>query len=386
MPSLLCETVTGDTMDGLLAARDRAAAADMVELRLDGVKDLDLEAALHRRRGPVVVTCRPDWEGGRFTGREEERHRILTRALDLGADHVDIEWRALRRHQPFHQVVRAHGRRVVLSSHDFDGLPPDLCARVQEMRGAGAALIKIAAAAATLSDTLPLLQIARGHDAVVVGMGDAGVATRLLATRFGSRWTYGGDGIAPGQVPAARMLDEFRFRSIGDDTRLYGVVGDDVMDSFEPAMHNAAFAAAGLDAVCVPLRAADFGDFLAFAAAIGFTGASVRAPFTRDALEAAADADDESRRAGAADTLRRGRAGWHATYVGIGDWGSGIGGDQGLEAGADRHPDPSRSPIPDPRSQLALRVSHAERQFVWWTGQRPKPGVMHAVAIAKSGN
>ena len=82
------------------------------------------------------------------------------------------------------------------------------------MRATGAAVIKVAVTATRLSDTLPLLEIAKDGDAVVIGMGDAGVPSRLLATRFGSRWTYGGNGVAPGQMPAARMIDEFRFRSI----------------------------------------------------------------------------------------------------------------------------------------------------------------------------
>ena len=51
-----------------------------------------LEALADRPR-PVLVSCRPVWEGGRFRGSEEERHSILRRALDLGADWVDLEWR-----------------------------------------------------------------------------------------------------------------------------------------------------------------------------------------------------------------------------------------------------------------------------------------------------
>ena len=43
MPSsLLCETVTGRSMADLRAARD-AAVADMVEVRLDGIADLDVD-------------------------------------------------------------------------------------------------------------------------------------------------------------------------------------------------------------------------------------------------------------------------------------------------------------------------------------------------------
>ena len=98
------------------------------------------------------------------------------------------------------------------------------------------------------------------------------------------RWTYGGKGVAPGQVPAAVMIDRFRFRDAGPDAAVYGVVGDNVMHSLSPAMHNAAFAAAGIDAVYVPLRAADFADFLSFADRLGVAGASVTIPFKQDAL------------------------------------------------------------------------------------------------------
>ena len=90
---LLCDTVTGTTLAELRAARDAASGADrsgaegsgadMVELRLDGVADLDVAGALAGRTTPVVVTCRPTWEGGRFDGAEETRRGILAEALAL---------------------------------------------------------------------------------------------------------------------------------------------------------------------------------------------------------------------------------------------------------------------------------------------------------------
>ncbi len=277
MASLLCETVTGDTMAQLLAARDAAAGVgvdvrvdvgvDMVELRLDGVKDLDVEDALHGCRARVIATCRPTWEGGRFDGSEDTRRQLLERALAAGADYVDVEWKA-----GFDDFVRANRSRVVLSSHDFTGVPADLSTRAGAMRATGAAVIKVAVTAARLSDTLPLRELAKQGDAVVIGMGDAGVPSRLLATRFGSRWTYGGNGVAPGQIPAARMVDEFRFKAITEQTSVYGIAGAAALTSGIPAMRNAAFAAAGVDAVCVPLPAADLTDIQTFADALGIIG------------------------------------------------------------------------------------------------------------------
>lgn len=316
--SLLCETVTGLSMADLRAARD-AAVADMVEVRLDGVADLDVAGALQGRRKPVVVTCRPEWEGGRFRGTEEERHRILAEALSLGAEFVDVEWAALHGlHTPgFGDIVQSDPARVVVSSHDFEGVPNDLEGRARDMRRYGAAVIKVAVMPHALRDTLPLLAIGRGHDAVVVGMGDAGVPTRLLASRFGSRWSYAGNGVAPGQIPAERMLSVFRFREIGPSTRVFGVISSTALHSFSPLMHNAAFAAAGLDAVYIPLQTQEFADFTEFAAALGVEGVSVTIPFKRDALRASSSADGLTRQVGAANTLRRSKDGWEATNTDV---------------------------------------------------------------------
>jgi len=294
-------------MAELIAARDAATRADLVELSLDGVEDVDVAGALRGRSGPVIVTVRPTWEGGRFDGSERTRRGLLRQALDGGAEYVDVEWRA-----GFADLISLDPRRVVVSSHDFQSVPADLESRAAAMRQTGAGTIKVAIPAERLSDTLVLQPIAAGGDAVVIAMGDAGLPSRLLASRFGSRWTYAGNGAAPGQIPPARMLDEFRFRSVGPDTAIYGVVGNVGLYSKSPVMHNAAFEAAALDAVYVPLRAADFDDFLLFADAMRVQGVSVTIPFKLDALRAATGADVLTRTVGAANTLSRVDDAWEA--------------------------------------------------------------------------
>ncbi len=147
---------------------------------------------------------------------------------------------------------------------------------------------------------------------VILAMGEAGIASRVLAERMGARWTYAGDAVAPGQLSLARMRDEFRVQAIGPTTRIFGVIGRPVSHSLSPAMHNAAFAAAGLDAVYLPLAAADFADFEAFAAAFDVAGVSVTAPYKLDALAAATSVDARTTMVGAANTLRRTAAGWEA--------------------------------------------------------------------------
>jgi 3-dehydroquinate dehydratase / shikimate dehydrogenase len=306
---LLCVTVTGRTMEELRRARDAAAFADMVEVRLDTVDRPDAIAAIEGRRRPVLVTCRASWEGGHFQGSEEERERLLSDAQSAGAEFVDVEARA-----EFVSTItrRRRGRGIVLSLHAFGEPPSDLLERARAMRSTGAEIVKIAIDAQRLAEVLPLMDLAshpdfidpdgmNGH--VLLAMGQAGVPTRVLAARLGNRWTYAGDGVAPGQIPAARLLGEFGFRRIKPDATLYGVVGNPIAHSLSPVMHNAGFNALGLNAIYVPLQARDVDDFVAFARDTRMAGASITAPFKVGMLTNVDETDEMAKRVGAVNTL-----------------------------------------------------------------------------------
>lgn len=306
----LCVTVTADTTAELRARRDAVADADLVELRLDSVRDPSAAGALAGRRKPVIVTCRPVSAGGWFAGSEAERRALLEEALALGAEFVDVEWQG-----PCADLVReSGGSRVVLSHHDFSGVPERLPELAHAMQSTGAAVVKVAVNCRALTDILALKAI--GERARVpmalVGMGAAGVPSRVLASWLGSCWTYAGDGVAPGQVSAGHLLNEYAFRRLGSHTAVYGVLGRPIAHSVSPAMHNAAFRAAHLDAVYLPLEAASYDDFVTFAEAVGLSGASVTAPFKVEAFERADESDAVGRRIRSVNTLRRSDGRWLA--------------------------------------------------------------------------
>lgn len=311
---MLCVSVTAPSMAELRVARDRVEGADLIELRLDTVRDPSVAGALEGRRGPVILTCRAAWEGGHFQGSEEERRRILREALERGAEYVDIEWKA-----GFTDVIAStRGQRVVLSSHDFSGVPADLQDRARAMRATGADVVKIAVKANRLSDCLPLMNLACPDGrTVLIAMGDAGLSTRILPGRFRSAWTYAGSIRDVGQVTAHTLLHDYRFRSIGARTALYGLAGLPVAHSVSPAMHNAAFAAAGLDAVYLPLPATDADDFMAFARGLDLQGASVTIPHKVALLDRADAIDDAAREAGAVNTLRLREGRWEGRNTDI---------------------------------------------------------------------
>ena len=307
-PAKLCVVVTAATMAELRTRRDEVQDADLVELRLDTVTNPSAAAALAGRKKPVIITCRHHSQGGHFKGSEDERRAILSEALALGAEYVDLEWRE----SCANLMEQTGGRRVILSHHDFTGMPADLEALSREMLASGAEIVKLAVTAQSLGDTLRLREIGRNTrvPVLLIAMGEAGISSRVLASWMGSSWTYAGDGVAPGQISQRRLQDEFRFRRIGARTAIYGVLGRPIAHSVSPAMHNAAFGAVHLDAVYLPLAASDYEDFMQFAKAVNLSGASVTAPFKITAFENADECDPVSRRIQSVNTLRHEGSRW----------------------------------------------------------------------------
>jgi shikimate 5-dehydrogenase len=72
------------------------------------------------------------------------------------------------------------------------------------------------------------------------------------------------------------MLDTYRVRDVRARNAVYGVAGHPVIGSLSPAMHNAWFEAADIDAVYLPLDTASADDLLEFAEWLPLAGLSRR--------------------------------------------------------------------------------------------------------------
>jgi 3-dehydroquinate dehydratase/shikimate dehydrogenase len=313
----LVATLADLTADALPAARAAALrSADLVEFRLDRLPELALAHVLGEATARAVVTLRPPREGGCFQGDESAREATLRAALDLGVPFVDVEWDA-----PFADaLIAAFPGRVVLSRHDFAGMPADLPGLIRDLAARRPAVVKVAVTPARLTDQLAFdaaRTAASDTPVVLIAMGAAGLPSRLLPQRFGSCWTYSGAAIAPGQVRPEVMRARYRIGQHASTTRVFGVAGRPITHSWSPTLHNAALQALGIDAVYLPFEAADIDDLLETATALGVDGLSVTAPFKLDALARASRADDLARRLGAANTLTRSGAGWLASNTDV---------------------------------------------------------------------
>ena len=193
------------------------------------------------------------------------------------------------------------GRGVILSSHLFGAMPDDLEERWTRASGVGRGNRQAGrrgrAPCPTRCDSWrwrprPSANGSGTPGHVLIAMGDAGVASPACwppgsATRGPTPATAS----RPDRSPLARLLKDFRFRDLKPDTAIYGVVGNPIMHSLSPVMHNAGFRHLGIDAVYLPLQAADAADFVTFARGLGLSGASITAPFKVALMDAADELD-----------------------------------------------------------------------------------------------
>jgi 3-dehydroquinate dehydratase type I len=215
---MICIPITAAETQAALDQIERAAPlADLIELRIDRMPNIDLKRLLAARHNPIIVTNRRREEGGDFIGTEEERVELLIRAARLGADYVDIEtetYPGLK--EELRQACALGGTKRIASWHDFTGTPPAdfLRTKLAACMADRPAIVKIVTHANDESDGLRSLELIpcalrRGQAAIAFCMGDKGRVSRIMAPLLGSAISYApleeGEASAPGQLTAHRM-------------------------------------------------------------------------------------------------------------------------------------------------------------------------------------
>jgi 3-dehydroquinate dehydratase/shikimate dehydrogenase len=304
-----------DTESAIEDMRRAAGSCDLLELRLDRIRDADLPRLLSSAPKPVIATCRRAHEGGAFSGTDAERLSLLSQAGRRGAKYVDIELDSAEGFDP-------GPAKLILSYHDFTHVPDDIAAiheRICSLRPAAAKLVCTAKGA---EDNMKMLLLNRGAPVPTAAfcMGKLGLPSRVLGRRYGARLTYAAldeaSAAAPGQPTVALLTGTYRLRLVRSRTAVYGILGNPALHSVGPIFHNGAFEALGKDAVYVPFETANPGVFWsAFSGDI--RGLSVTTPYKRKAVEFTKRLSPEAAKTGAVNTLVRSRGGFagHNTDV-----------------------------------------------------------------------
>ncbi len=308
---IICPSIAPTTTsDAITSLRSIGKGVNLVEVRIDDVSDLDLKSLLRKPRPKVIITLRAEEEGGNFRGPRQQQIQILSSALELGADYIDIELTAGKENLQ-HLRTRHSSSNIIVSYHNFKETPPDLDAIYDRMRATGMTIIKIAAMANDISDSarmLKLVQRAKKERQKIIAlcMGERGQVTRILPAKFGGLLTFaspqGEEPTAPGQFSVEDLKKNYRIHTLDSKTKIFGLVGNPVSQSKGIYFHNHAFQRRRINAVYVNLLVDNLGTFVATFTPF-LNGFSVTMPFKREIASFTDRLDPEAKTLGVVNTI-----------------------------------------------------------------------------------
>lgn len=301
-----------------------------LEFRLDYLADptggLPLIRAFRAKYpdAQILATCRHKQNHGGFDGSIEQQLGILRGAAHAGSALVDLEIESAERAKPAIEQLR-ESALLVVSYHNFESTPL-LESILRRLQRVPADAYKLALTTRKPSENLRVLEFVHQHHKtplIAFGMEETGIATRVLAPSFGSRFTYGAprndSGTAPGQIGANVMRSLYRCEKLSRNTRVYGIIADPVGHSKSPLIHNRAFQARRIDAVYLPFLVAPshLKDWMKFAAALPVAGFSVTIPHKQRILSHLDVIDPLAKRIGAVNTVWRKGGKWRGTNTDV---------------------------------------------------------------------
>ena len=204
-----------DTDEAIEKMEKAAEWADLFEIRLDVMESFDLERLIRSSPLPVLVTYRSVKEGGKGKADYSIRTHHLIKAMEAGADLVDVEFT-----MPlgFRELIWEHRRksRLVLSIHLLNKTPSseDLEKTFRKMAATGADMVKIVTRARSWEDNWRVLSlipmaINTGVEITAFCLGPLGMISRVACPLMGGSLTFAsleqGQESAPGQIPAPEM-------------------------------------------------------------------------------------------------------------------------------------------------------------------------------------
>ena len=191
---------------------------DLYEVRIDLIGN-GWPGVIPELKKPWIACNRLADEGGGWRKSEANRIAELLKAIDLGADIIDIELRT----KNLDEVVRIIKKRAkcLLSFHDLAGTPPldNLKRTIERQLAAGADICKVVTTASSFDDNLTVLQLITEFSELKIvsfAMGPLGSVSRVLCPLAGGYFTY-----ASTEVGRESASGQIAVRDLG---KLYGMV------------------------------------------------------------------------------------------------------------------------------------------------------------------
>lgn len=266
---------------------------DLAELRVDclhrsklsGLSKGTLSEFIGDSPVPLILTIRRSVDGGHWDGCESERLILMEKLIPLGFAYADLEDDLGPEAAGAEKAARDGKVRIIRSLHDFRGIPEDLVERMKK-NGRDGALPKAAVTLTHSREIIPFLEAAReleGQEKILLAMGERGFFSRIMAERLGSFLTFTspaeGQKGAAGQIDPVTLEGLYRFRKVTASDPLYGIIGNPVIQSRSPELHNRWLDQRKLPGVYIPFLLDGVDHFDRLDQLLDIRGLSVTIPF-----------------------------------------------------------------------------------------------------------
>lgn len=204
----ICVSIANCSLEDCL---DLLKNLQLAEIRLDKMQ-LSNEGIRRIFSQPLklIATCRTG------ANNEEEQKQLLISAINAGAAFIDIEVDSNEEYKKeLIEHAKMHGCQVILSYHNYKKTPNagELDQIVRWCFVSGADIAKIACRSITEQDNARLLALLDSDKkTIVVGMGEKGRITRIVAPLLGSLFTFAS--ISEGKETAEGQMEKKKLEQL----------------------------------------------------------------------------------------------------------------------------------------------------------------------------
>ena len=291
---MICLTLMESSLDADLEILGKYRSfIDMVELRLDMLMDPILvspELVKLKLKIPAIITYRRKKEGGKYEGSEKYRKKVLNTFAKTGFNFIDLEMGTS--FSEIEESALKNGTRIIRSYYNFKGVPDNLEGIIRKLASRPGEIPKLAVYPVNSTETLMFFRVFEKvkdiKDKIILGMGVYGLPSRILYKKLGSMFSYcsiQGNRGDPGQLNPEDIKNLYRVTSINKSTAVFGIIGNPVMHSQSPQLHNKAYQRASINAVYIPFLVDNISRFFNLANVLKIDGFSVTVPHKINIIE-----------------------------------------------------------------------------------------------------
>ena len=326
--SLVCLCLTGKTLaEDVEIVKNSRDFIDLVELRVDFLEQderLKIREFPEMIDVPAILTIRRKIDGGQYIDGEANRTMLFAMGLSFAKEDPKKNFAYVDFEEDFHipsleDAAQAFGTRIIRSYHNMTSPVENIVEKFRDLREDSSEIPKIAFMPHRLSDVTKVFKEAekwKDTEQIVCAMGPLGLPTRILSERLNSYLTYTspselmGNLLAIGHTDPITLGKTYRFHSIDEKTKIFGITGYPLKITSSPELQNGMFEKEKLNAVYIPFKSETIDDALDFAKALDLKGFSVTIPHKETVIPLLRKIDKKAEAIGACNTVVRDGDDW----------------------------------------------------------------------------